>query len=49
MFLFFSNRNYNLKGRHIALEFGKKGSTLVLLDVDDVENKKTVTFIYRLI
>ena len=29
-------------GRHIAIEFAKRGSILVLIDVDDEENKKTV-------
>lgn len=29
-------------GRHLALEFAKLGSILVLIDVDDTENEKTI-------
>ena len=29
-------------GRHLALEFAKLGSILVLIDVDDSENEKTI-------
>jgi hypothetical protein len=30
------------KGRQLALEFAKRGSILVLIDIDDEENNKTV-------
>lgn len=30
------------KGRQLAIEFAKRGSILTLLDIDDVENAKTV-------
>ncbi len=30
------------KGRQLAIEFAKRGSILVLLDIDDTENSKTV-------
>lgn len=30
------------KGRQLSIEFAKRGSILVLLDIDDVENAKTV-------
>ena len=32
-------------GRQIAVEFAKLGSTLILIDIDDVENKKTLELI----
>lgn len=36
------NASYMHIGRQIAIEFAKRGSVLVLIDVDDKENNQTV-------